>query len=48
MPVKQKLFCPKCGRTLSEDKFYKSKNIEKYPTGRLNSCKDCLTRHVDN
>lgn len=48
MPIKEKHFCPKCGRTLAEDKFYKSRNLEKYPTGRLTECKDCLTRHVDN
>ena len=41
-------FCEKCKRTLDEKEFYNSNNIEKYPTGKLNQCKKCLTMHVDN
>lgn len=46
--TKQKRFCEKCHRTKSEDNFYMSNNLEKYPDGRLNICKDCLTMRVDN
>lgn len=28
--------------------FYGSNNLEKYPDGKLNVCKKCLTMHVDN
>lgn len=42
-------FCKTCQRTMSSDQFYTSKNIEKYPPdGKLNECKKCLTRHVNN
>ena len=41
-------FCEKCKRTKNEDNFYTSNNLEKYPEGRLNICKECLTMHVDN
>lgn len=42
-------YCEKCGKTMDEKEFYKSKNIEKYPPdGTLNICKKCLTMHVDN
>lgn len=41
-------FCEKCKRTKNEDNFYTSNNLEKYPEGRLNLCKECLTMHVDN
>ena len=30
------------------DQFYGSHNLEKYPNGKLNQCKKCLTMHVDN
>lgn len=42
------LFCEKCKRTHNEDDFYQSKNLEKYPSGRLNQCKKCITMHIDN
>lgn len=29
-------------------RFYSSNNLEKYPDGKLNICKECLTMHVDN
>lgn len=42
-------YCVKCGKILDDKKFYKSKNIEKYPpNGIMDTCKDCLTMHVDN
>lgn len=41
-------FCDKCKKTLAEKEFYGSNNTEKYPDGKLNTCKKCLTMHVDN
>lgn len=48
MPEKIKKFCTKCATTKNVDNFYKSQNLEKYPDGYLNQCKDCITMHVDN
>lgn len=48
MPEKVQRFCSKCKRTKDEKNFYKSNNLEKYPEGYLNLCKECLTMHVDN
>ena len=48
MPEKKKRFCKKCRSTKNEDNFYKSKNLEKYPEGYLDQCKECITMHVDN
>jgi hypothetical protein len=42
------IFCSKCKKTKSAINFYQSHNLEKYPTGKLNMCKECLTMHVDN
>ena len=41
-------FCEKCHRTMSDKEFYGSNNTEKYPSGKLNQCKKCLTMHVNN
>ena len=41
-------FCDKCHKTLRADEFYGSNNLEKYPNGKLNQCKKCITMHVDN
>ena len=41
-------FCEKCKRTMSDKEFYGSNNLEKYPSGKLNQCKKCLTMHVNN
>ena len=41
-------YCEKCNRTMGEDQFYGSNNLEKYPEGKLNICKKCITMHVDN
>ena len=48
MPEKKKRFCEKCKITKNEDNFYKSNDLQKYPEGYLNQCKDCITMHVDN
>lgn len=41
-------YCEKCNRTMNENQFYGSNNLEKYPTGKLNQCKKCISMHVDN
>ncbi|MEG1837643.1 MAG: hypothetical protein RR203_07850 [Synergistaceae bacterium] len=44
----EKIFCPKCRKTIEAKNFYTVKNKEKYPTGRINLCKKCLTLHVNS
>lgn len=44
----QTYFCDKCHRTMRADEFYGSSNTEKYPNGKLDQCKKCVTMHVDN
>ena len=46
--IKQQYYCKKCNRTMGADQFYGSNNTEKYPEGKLDICKKCLTMHVDN
>ena len=41
-------FCEKCKKIMNIKEFYGSNNLEKYPDGKLNVCKKCLTMHVDN
>lgn len=41
-------YCEKCGKTMNENQFYSSRNKDKYPNGLLNTCKRCITMHVDN
>lgn len=41
-------YCEKCHKTMVEKEFYGSHNLEKYPEGKLNQCKKCITMHVDN
>lgn len=42
-------YCEKCNRTMSEENFYSSNNLEKYTNdGKLHQCKKCLTMHVNN
>lgn len=42
-------YCEKCGRTMDDNQFYRSNNLEKYPNnGYLNVCKKCITLHVNN
>lgn len=49
MPNDEPLYrCTKCGKMLRSSSFYNSNNLEKYPTGKLNICKKCITMHVDN
>ena len=45
---KKQYYCKKCNRTMAADQFYGSNNLEKYPEGKLDICKKCLTMHVDN
>ena len=33
---------------MGADQFYGSNNLEKYPNGKLDTCKKCRTMHVDN
>ena len=40
--------CIKCGRTKDDSNFYVTKRLDKYPAGRLNQCKGCLTLLLDN
>lgn len=47
-PDKKQYYCKKCSRTMSADQFYGSNNLEKYPEAKLDTCKKCLTMHVDN
>ena len=44
----EQCYCEKCNRTMGADNFYKSNNTEKYPSGKFNICKKCMTMHVDN
>ena len=41
-------YCKKCNRTMREEQFYGSNNLEKYPEGKLDICKKCASMHVDN
>lgn len=46
--LSEQLFCEKCKKMLRRDSFYKTRNLQKYPTGRLNQCRKCITMHIDN
>lgn len=49
MATTEGLFCKVCGKTMAPTQFYTSKNKEKYPPdGKLDTCKRCMTMHVDN
>lgn len=42
-------YCKTCNRTMGEEQFYTSNNIDKYPPdGKLPQCKKCITMQVDN
>ena len=41
-------YCERCNKTLRAQEFYGSNNLEKYPEGKLNLCKQCISAHVDN
>lgn len=45
---KKQYYCKKCNRTMAAEQFYGSNNLEKYPENKLDTCKKCLTMHVDN
>lgn len=42
------LYCKTCKRTMADIDFYTTKRTDKYPTGHLDECKKCITRHVNN
>lgn len=46
--AQESYYCKKCNRTMNADQFYGSNNLEKYPEGKLDQCKKCITMHVDN
>ena len=48
MEEKKQYYCKKCNRTMAAEQFYGSNNLEKYPEGKIDTCKKCLTMHVDN
>lgn len=41
-------FCEECHKVMRVEEFYGSNNLEKYPDGKFNRCKKCLTKRVDN
>lgn len=41
-------YCERCKRVLVPESFYGSNNLEKYPEGKLNVCKECIGLRVDN
>ena len=43
-----KFYCKNCNSTKAEDQFYLSNNLTKYPEGKVDLCKKCMTMHVDN
>ena len=46
--AEDKFYCKNCNSTKSADNFYLSNNLEKYPEGKVDLCKKCMTLHVDN
>lgn len=42
------IYCKKCNRTMDEKQFYTTRRTDKYPTGKLDLCKKCVTMHVNN
>lgn len=45
---RKKRFCEECHQTLDIINFYSTKRLDKYPDGKLNKCKKCLTLMIDN
>ena len=43
-----KYYCKNCNTTKDGENFYLSNNLEKYPEGKVDLCKKCMTLHVDN
>lgn len=48
MSDKVVISCKKCRKTMDASNFYISKDAEKYPDGKMDVCKKCLTMHVNN
>ena len=46
--AKEQFYCKRCNKTMGAEQFYGSNNKEKYPNGKLDLCKQCVTAHVDN
>lgn len=47
--IKKTFYCERCNHTMSEENFYTSNNLEKYPPdGKLHICKKCATAHINN
>ena len=46
--AEQQFYCKKCNRTMAAEQFYGSNNLTKYPESKLDTCKKCITMHVDN
>ena len=44
----EQYYCKKRNKTMSAEQFYGSNDLQKYPEGKLDSCKKCITMHVDN
>lgn len=44
----QQYYCKKCKKTMGAEQFYGSNNLAKYPEGKLDTCKKCVSMHVDN
>ena len=44
----EQYYCKKCNRTMAAEQFYGSNNLEKYPEAKLDTCKKCITMHVNN
>lgn len=47
-PITGTFYCKKCYKTMNANQFYGSNNLEKYPEGKIDMCKSCVTMHVDN
>ena len=39
-------YCEKCNKTIENDQFYQSNNLEKYPNGRLKQCKKIVLQKI--
>lgn len=47
-PITGTFYCKKCNKTMNANQFYGSNNLEKYPEGKVDMCKSCMTMHIDN
>lgn len=46
--MSEQFYCKRCNQTMRAEQFYGSNNLEKYPEGKLDLCKKCITAHIDN